>query len=64
MRVQGLGGRGMERMAEKQDGILRDSSCRGKSSAHEHGTGGSLKASINMFYGCRKAPGTGVISGE
>ena len=34
MRVQGLGGRGMERMAEKWDGILRDSSCRGKSSAH------------------------------
>lgn len=54
VRVQGLGGRGMERMAEKQDGILRDSSCRGKSSAREHRTGGSLRAQSASFYGCRE----------
>ena len=40
VRVQGRGGRGVERMAEEQDGILRDSSCRAKSSAHDTGPEG------------------------
>ena len=52
MRVQGLGGMGVERMAEKQDRILGDSSCRRKEQCLWHRTGGSLRAQLASADGC------------